>query len=68
MKLRQLRQLASAFHPAAALAPGAAVPATGAGGSLLVAAVLARPLPVPVINPHSPDEARILTTLGAIVG
>ena len=36
--------------PAAALAPGAAVPAAGAGGSLLIAAVLARPLPVPVIK------------------
>jgi hypothetical protein len=32
------------------LAPGAAVPAAGAGGSLLIAAVLARPLPVPVIK------------------
>ena len=36
--------------PAAALAPGAAVPAACAGGSLLIAAVLARPLPVPVIK------------------
>jgi hypothetical protein len=36
--------------PAAALAPGAAVPAAGAGSSLLIAAVLARPLSVPVIK------------------
>ena len=30
--------------------PGAAVPAARVGGSLLIAAVLARPLPVPVIK------------------
>jgi hypothetical protein len=39
-----------AMSPAAALAPGAVVPAACAGGSLLIAAVLARPLPVPVIK------------------
>ena len=35
---------------AAALAPAQPVPAARAGGSLLIAAVLARPLPVPVIK------------------